>query len=43
MNGRVEVKQFRQINLNDPFFNSLKGDYQEFGDWFGKRGLCDLQ
>lgn len=37
MNGRVEVKQFRQINLDDPFFNSLKADYQEFSDWFGRK------
>lgn len=28
---------FKNINLNDPFFNSLKEDYSEFCDWFEKK------
>jgi hypothetical protein len=30
----LEVKAFRDVPLNDPFFNSLKQDYQEFSTWF---------
>lgn len=26
--------KFEKIDLNDPFFDSLKQDYQEFSDWF---------
>ncbi|HBE79929.1 MAG TPA: hypothetical protein DDW65_19440 [Firmicutes bacterium] len=37
MIGRVEIKQFQQINLDDLFFNSLKQDYQEFGEWFRRK------
>ncbi|MFG3611274.1 N-acetyltransferase [Rummeliibacillus stabekisii] len=28
---------FKNINLEDPFFNSLKEDYKEFEDWFEKK------
>lgn len=28
---------FRDINLTDPFFDSLKQDYKEFTDWFNKK------
>lgn len=28
---------FRNINLADPFFDSLKQDYKEFTDWFNKK------
>ena len=28
---------FRDINLADPFFDSLKQDYKEFTDWFNKK------
>lgn len=31
-------KNFTEINLNDPFFESLKRDYTEFSDWFNKKG-----
>mgnify|MGYP000058548496 CR=1 FL=1 len=31
------VKQFSEINLNDPFFDSLKKDYSEFSEWFNKK------
>lgn len=29
--------QFSKINLNDPFFNSLKSDYKEFSQWFNQK------
>ena len=28
------IQKFSEINLNDPFFDSLKQDYKEFNDWF---------
>lgn len=31
-------KQFKNINLADVFFDSLKSDYEEFSDWFVKKG-----
>lgn len=30
-------QKFKDINLNDPFFDSLKQDYKEFTDWFNKK------
>lgn len=30
--------KFKKINLNDPFFDSLKDDYKEFPEWFAKKG-----
>lgn len=37
MPGKFERKTFAQINLNDPFFDSLKRDYPEFeSSWFPK-------
>lgn len=30
----LEYKQFKDIDLNDPFFDSLKKDYKEFEVWF---------
>lgn len=30
-------QQFRNISLDDPFFDSLKEDYTEFEDWFAKK------
>lgn len=32
-----EVKKFKDINLNDSFFDSLKADYAEFSEWFNKK------
>jgi hypothetical protein len=34
MPATFEVKLFRDVNLSDPFFDSLKEDYQEFPKWF---------
>jgi hypothetical protein len=31
------VKAFRDFPLSDPFFNSLKQDYQEFPQWFNAK------
>ena len=33
----LSYEQFAQINLDDPFFDSLKGDYLEFGAWFARK------
>ncbi len=30
-------ERFKDISLTDPFFDSLKSDYQEFGRWFEKK------
>jgi hypothetical protein len=34
MNDYLVRKRFEEINLDDPFFNSLKADYKEFKSWF---------
>ncbi|GGM81689.1 hypothetical protein GCM10010967_11810 [Dyadobacter beijingensis] len=31
--------EFKNIDLSDPFFDSLKEDYKEFGKWFEKKAL----
>lgn len=33
----IQLKKFRDINLNDPFFDSLKYDYPGFEGWFTKK------
>src|SRR5258706_8627350 len=33
----LRIKKFSSINLDDPFFDSLKSDYKEFPDWFSKK------
>lgn len=33
----INIKKFEEIDLNDPFFDSLKGQYKEFCDWFAKK------
>ncbi len=36
--GPISLQRFENIDINDPFFDPLKADYQEFSDWFsGKR------
>jgi hypothetical protein len=32
-----ELKHFRDIHLGDPFFDSLREDYQEFAKWFEEK------
>lgn len=39
MPNTLEVKTFRDIPLDDPFFESLKRDYQEFSRWFHDKAL----
>lgn len=33
----LELRAFKDIDLNDRFFDSLKSDYKEFPDWFAKK------
>lgn len=37
MNDYLVKKRFGDISLDDPFFDSLKADYQEFEDWFNRK------
>ncbi len=37
MKNYLEKKPFSQINLDDPFFDSLKSDYPGFETWFNKK------
>ena len=39
----IEWKNFKDINLNDPFFDSLKQDYQGFETWFYKKASEDAK
>ncbi|MVX35480.1 N-acetyltransferase [Myroides sp. LoEW2-1] len=39
----MEIKRFSQINLKDPFFDSLKESYKEFEYWFNKKSLEDAK
>lgn len=34
----LRSERFKDIALDDPFFDSLKADYAEFGGWFQKKG-----
>lgn len=36
---RFSLEKFKNININDSFFDSLKNDYIEFVDWFNKKSL----
>ncbi|WOC32350.1 MULTISPECIES: GNAT family N-acetyltransferase [Caproicibacterium] len=37
MAGKFIWSDFSQINLNDPFFSSLKSDYSDFSSWFNRK------
>ena len=43
MAGKFSLRKFSEINLNDPFFDSLKSDYPGnasstgFSVWFAKK------
>ncbi len=37
MSADLEYVYFSQVDLNDPFFASLKGDYEQFVAWFLKK------
>lgn len=33
----IEIHKFSELNLQDPFFDSLKANYPEFEDWFHRK------
>ena len=39
----IEWKNFKDVNLNDPFFDSLKQDYPGFETWFYKKASEDAK
>lgn len=39
----IEWKSFKDVNLNDPFFDSLKQDYPGFETWFYKKASEDAK
>ena len=36
--NELKYTKFKDINIDDPFFDSLKQDYAEFTHWFAKKG-----
>jgi hypothetical protein len=38
MSNYLEKVKFKEINLDDSFFNSLKSDYLGFEEWFNRKG-----
>ncbi|HVJ47911.1 hypothetical protein [Desulfitobacterium sp.] len=40
MPGKFQWCKFSDVDLNDPFFYSLKNDYSEFPNWFAKKGTA---
>lgn len=36
--NELKYTKFKDINIDDPFFDSLKQDYAEFTKWFEKKG-----
>ncbi|WP_291907304.1 hypothetical protein [Chitinophaga sp. CB10] len=39
----MKFEYFKNIDLNDPFFDSLKADYIEFSKWFEMKSTGDAQ
>lgn len=37
MNNYLEKRRFRNIDIDDRFFDSLKSDYKEFEEWFKRK------
>jgi len=35
--ANLQLERFMDINLDDPFFDSLKDSYKEFSEWFKKK------
>jgi hypothetical protein len=33
----IQIKSFSDVDLSDPFFDSLKDAYREFSDWFARK------
>lgn len=36
--NEIKIDKFKNIDINDKFFDSLKSSYQEFEEWYTKRG-----
>lgn len=36
----LQVKRFSDIDLNDPFFDSLRASYPEFDEWYHKKAVA---
>ena len=43
MINKLSWVPFSDINLADPFFDSLKSDYHEFSEWFDKKAKQGCQ
>lgn len=41
MAGKFQWYKFSEVDLSDPFFDSLKEDYEEFSEWFDKKSKAD--
>ena len=37
--NEIKLVGFSEVRLEDPFFNSLKENYNEFEDWFEKKKI----
>lgn len=37
MSAEITLTKFSDINLEDPFFSSLKKDYNGFEEWFNRK------
>lgn len=37
LTGPITRERFDEIQVTDPFFDSLKADYAEFGEWFARK------
>jgi hypothetical protein len=42
MSRQLRLTKFRNLSIDDPFFDSLKAGYKEFGDWFARKADEDL-
>ena len=39
MAGKFQWKKFADVDISDSFFDSLKGDYKEFPEWYAKKSI----
>lgn len=37
IDANLQLVKFHEVDLNDPFFDSLKEGYKEFQDWFQRK------
>lgn len=42
MSRRLRLTKFRNLSIEDPFFDSLKKGYREFPEWFSRKADEDL-